>query len=280
MGALVPAVQNTVKSVAGQGSGFMGGMLGGMADAAGITNNFQGVNPIDQNRYNADILQGQQNFQQNQQQQNALAQALLAQSQGQGPNPAQAMLNQATNQNIKQGAGMIASQKGISPALAGRSIADMTGQMNQQAAGQAATMNAEQQLGAQKQLGSLYGQSGGQNLQNQQMMNQALLQGSLGSQGLTGSAAASNAEQRAKMFGGAMGGVGAMAPMMMAASHGAYVGGEAKVAGDSPVNDTVPAMLSPQEIVLPRSVTLRDDAPDAAKAFVEHLLAKKNKSKK
>lgn len=35
---------------------------------------------------------------------------------------------------------------------------------------------------------------------------------------------------------------------------GGHVGGEAKVAGDSEANDTVPAMLSPGELVIPRSV--------------------------
>ena len=35
---------------------------------------------------------------------------------------------------------------------------------------------------------------------------------------------------------------------------GGHVGGEAKVAGDSETNDTVPALLSPGELVIPRSV--------------------------
>lgn len=53
---------------------------------------------------------------------------------------------------------------------------------------------------------------------------------------------------------------------------GGTVPGKAKVSGDSLKNDTVPAMLSPKEIVLPRSITLSDDAPDKAKAFVEAIL--------
>ncbi len=43
---------------------------------------------------------------------------------------------------------------------------------------------------------------------------------------------------------------------------------------DSEKNDTVPAMLSPKEIVLPRSVTLRPDAPKAAAQFVAHIKGK------
>lgn len=62
------------------------------------------------------------------------------------------------------------------------------------------------------------------------------------------------------------------------ASLGGYVPG-AGIGMDSPANDTVPAMLSPKEIVLPRSVTLAEDAPERAKAFVEAILAAKKKKK-
>lgn len=55
---------------------------------------------------------------------------------------------------------------------------------------------------------------------------------------------------------------------------GGAVGGRAKVAGDSEKNDTQPAMLSPEEIVLPRSITMAPDAPEKAKEFVEALLKK------
>lgn len=37
-------------------------------------------------------------------------------------------------------------------------------------------------------------------------------------------------------------------------------------------NDTVPALLTPKEIVLPLSITQASDAPERAKLFVEHLL--------
>lgn len=61
------------------------------------------------------------------------------------------------------------------------------------------------------------------------------------------------------------------------AKKGAVVPGEAKVKGDDYKNDTVPAMLSPKEIVLPRSVTLAQDAPEKAKAFVIEQLRKRGK---
>lgn len=55
---------------------------------------------------------------------------------------------------------------------------------------------------------------------------------------------------------------------------GGAVGGTAKVVGNSLKNDIEPAMLSPKEIVLPRSITMAPDAPEKAKAFVEALLKK------
>ena len=63
----------------------------------------------------------------------------------------------------------------------------------------------------------------------------------------------------------------------MFASEGAYVPGQASVAGDSLKNDKVPAMLSPGEIVLPRSVAQSGDAPDLAREFVAQLEKKKGK---
>ena len=56
-------------------------------------------------------------------------------------------------------------------------------------------------------------------------------------------------------------------PLLMLVAGGP-VPGRAKVQGDSSVNDTVPAKLSPGEIVLPRSVTEAEDAPEKARAFV------------
>jgi hypothetical protein len=63
-------------------------------------------------------------------------------------------------------------------------------------------------------------------------------------------------------------------------SKGAMVPGQAATKGDSLKNDKVPAMLSPKEIVLPRSVTLSKNAPDKAKMFVEAVLAKNGMRKK
>lgn len=97
------------------------------------------------------------------------------------------------------------------------------------------------------------------------------------------------------MGGGGMGqmagGAGDAAPMasaapVMAASCGGAIGGEAyakqmkpvpgkaKVAGDSKKNDTQPAMLSPGEIIIPRSIATRPNAPEMAARFVAAVKAK------
>ena len=60
---------------------------------------------------------------------------------------------------------------------------------------------------------------------------------------------------------------------------GGKVPGEAKVAGDSYKNDTVKALLSPGEIVLPRHITQGDKPGDRAKRFVEALMDLKDLKK-
>ncbi len=50
---------------------------------------------------------------------------------------------------------------------------------------------------------------------------------------------------------------------------GGTVPGTPKVAGDSTKNDTIPAKLSPHEIVLPRSVAQAPNAPAKAAQFVQ-----------
>lgn len=57
---------------------------------------------------------------------------------------------------------------------------------------------------------------------------------------------------------------------------GGMVPGKAQVAGDSYANDKVPAMLSPGEIVVPRS---KADDPEAAKQFIEAVKEHHGKKK-
>lgn len=54
-------------------------------------------------------------------------------------------------------------------------------------------------------------------------------------------------------------------------AKGGRIDGKGLVPGDHPANDIVPAMLSPGEIVLPRSIAQAEDAPEKAAAFVRAL---------
>lgn len=111
--------------------------------------------------------------------QSNLANQLIAQSRGQGPNPALDQLHQTTGQNVQNQGALMASQRGASanPALIARQAAMQGGAIQQQATGQAATLAAQQQLAAGQQAGQVYGTMG------QQAGNaQSTLQGALAAQ--------------------------------------------------------------------------------------------------
>lgn len=246
-------------------------------------------------------------------QQGNLAQTLTQQANGQGPSLAQALLQQQTNQNMNQAASLLGSQRGINPALAQRLISQNQANIAQQAAGQGGIMRLQEQMGAREQLGQLLasqragdiGQVGantgifgtaGQLQGGQNALNQ---QGQLAAMGMNAQAASDNARFQSGVIGGLLGGGGAalgswlgrgsggggaggggvpsfQSPVMYAA--GGPIPGSAPVAGDSPSNDTVPAMLSPGEIVIPRSVAQSEDAPERAAEFVKAIKNKKGDS--
>lgn len=60
----------------------------------------------------------------------------------------------------------------------------------------------------------------------------------------------------------------------MLASQGKMVPGKAKASGDNLKNDVVPAMLSPGEVVIPRSVMQSEDPIGNSAKFVQAVLAK------
>lgn len=368
-----------------QGASNIGGQQQSFADALrGYAGNSAG---IDFGAANGTLAQG-----------DTLLGQLMAQGQGQGPNPALEQLKQTTGQNIQQAAGMIASQRGVNPAMAARLAAQTGANMNQQAVGQAAIQSAQQQLASQQQAaslmsqlaqqraaqsqaqaqnqqgwnemyGGLLGQMGNQNLGQQQ-----LLQGSLanfnnakvgavnGANQINADVAKQNSQFGQQLTGGLLNGAGSALSLLnkggavgcyadggpvtsgvqgappkqltaqgpssqlgkmaafssglgqvfapppsgqpaatdngvaqgasrmgqglanlasiglkalIGASHGGQafmsdggVPGQSKVDGDSPRNDTVPALLSPGEIVIPRSHA----TPEGAKSFVEQLV--------
>lgn len=79
---------------------------------------------------------------------------------------------------------------------------------------------------------------------------------------------------------GIQSGLEAMARPPATKAGGGEIAGRAKFKGDTRSNDTVPALLSPGEIVLPRSVAQDEKAPEKAKKFVEAIKSKKKPSPK
>lgn len=115
---------------------------------------------------NQNALNNQQNLLQALQGQNGIGNQSQVYSQlqgianGTGPNPAQAMLNQATGQNVANQAALMAGQRGAgaNPALIARQAAQQGANIQQQAVGQGATMQAQQALNAIGMAGNLAGQ--------------------------------------------------------------------------------------------------------------------------
>lgn len=205
-------------------------------------------------------------------QQRGLAEALKQQMMGAGPSPAQEMLKQATNRGIKQSSAMVASQKGINPALAQRLAAENAAASSQEAAGQGAVLKAQERLAAQGQLGGLLGTMGTQALQGQ---GQYLGAGA-NENDINARISQSNTAANAAVIGSLLNAAGAAGGSYLGAGRkatpvakGGKIDGQANVPGDSYANDTVPAMLSPGEIVIPRS---KAGDPEKAKAFVDQLL--------
>lgn len=114
--------------------------------------------------------------------------------------------------------------------------------------------------------------------QNDSAINSAMSSSGGGGAGIGGDATLGSGIDSATSTVGvdgaaAGGGAGDMLGMAaMLASRGAMVPGKAKVPGDSKKNDTVPAILSPGEIVIPRS---HASDPEKAKKFVEQEIAKR-----
>lgn len=170
------------------------------------------------------------------QQQQALANALQQQAAGQGPNPAQAQLAQATAANTANQAALMAGQRGTqaNAGLIARQAA-MQGAANQQnAAGQAATLGAQQQIAAQQQLaaqqqamqnvaanqvGNQIGATSGLNQMNQNLYGTQLGQINSQNQAALGNAEMQNKniqsqnELTGKVVGGLLGGAAAYATM-------------------------------------------------------------------
>lgn len=265
--------------------GPLGGLIGGAKDLA-ASSSLQASAPAIERQ--AELMPQAKDLYSRQTQiygqQQGLAQQLLAQSQGQGPSVAQNALAQSTGQNVAQQAALMAGQRGAgaNAGMIARQAAMAGAGVQQQAAGQAATLRAQEILGAQNALAQQQAQIGSQNLQgmgiNQQAIaaqNGAVTQGSLGAQQMNMGRDMANIQGQNQLTGAMLGAIGSVGGKAMGFAGGGYIPGEAEVNGDSPENDRVPALLSPGEVVLPRSVTQSANPVKAASDFMANLQMKK-----
>lgn len=160
-------------AMGGANPGGLGGALNKARDIAGLGQ----FSPNDLYNPNADVFNQQLNPAQYQTAQIAtgpqdqfrgrqmsLADALQAQSMGQGPSLAQSQLQQGLNQNIKNQMALAATQRGGSPGLGQRQLAQNIAGANQQAAMQAAQTRMAEQMSAREQLGGVLQGGRGQDI--------------------------------------------------------------------------------------------------------------------
>lgn len=241
------------------------------------------------------------------------AQAALAQNTSANTaNQAALMAGQrGSNQNVgliarqaaMQGAGNQQAAVGQEATLAAQQQIAAQQNLMQQQSNQAnlATQQVGQQqnavtglnTAAQGLQGNLLGSINAQNTANVANTGQA--------NSANSSIASTNANNSAGAIGGLLNSIGGAAKMafakggtvpphisaMASIHHPGYmaeggeagnVPGEPEVQGDSSKNDTVPAMLSPGEIVIPNHITQAEDAPQKAAEFVAEQLQKKHGS--
>lgn len=373
-GGMMPSHPGTVTAFEGPGATLGGpitgagspsrttGVLGGLNDFLGTQSNFQAGSANIQPGTNV----GQLNTSYNQAQtglgdQQAFLNALQAQNgvqnqsdvynqmqdiaAGRGPNPATALLNNATGANVANQAAIMAGARGASanPGLIARQAAQTGAQTQQNAIGQAAALQANQSLNATNNAANIANtqvnqqgnataglnnavQNEQQILQNanaaannnavgmQSNMNNVNAQISQGNQN-AGNNFLGNVAKSIPVVGSVLGslfgaeggevpsspngpksktahvlkshgpaqskagGAEHLASALTNMKSGGGVPGKAKVGGatNTEKNDTVPALLSPEEIVLPRSVTKSDDPVANAAKFVASIMAKKGR---
>lgn len=241
-------VQNLVGTVTGNAGGAGSNYRAGSADLQTPITNQSGLLSVTSAR---EAIAKQQALLQALQAQNGIQNQsnvfnqLQGVANGQGPNPAQAQLNQATGANTANQAALMASQRGAGAnvGLIGRQAAQIGAQNQQQSAGQAATLQAQQSLGALNQLGNLASTQVGQQqaatnanqtgalAQEQNLLNAIAQQNNakVGNQASINSAnagvAGATANQQGNLLGGLMGGLGGALPTIFHGGAGSMLGG-------------------------------------------------------
>jgi hypothetical protein len=206
---------------------------------------------------------------------------LQQQAAGQGPSLAQLQLQQATGENMNNAMALGAAQQGqgLGAQAALRSILDNQARIQQQSALQSAMLRNQEQMQAREQLGGVLGGVRGQDLG----AAQAQAGNELNREQFNANINQANINRRMGLIDRAAQAIPKIAtagatPAAAAMAAGGPVPGRALFPGNDYGNDQVPALLSPGEIVLPRSVAQDPDAPDLAAQFVADV--KKLKPKK
>jgi hypothetical protein len=204
--------------------------------------------------------------------------ALKEQAAGRGPSAAQDQLRSATDANIRQAMALGQSQRGVGYQAGIKNMLANQARTQQESALQSSFLRNQESMQAQSQLGGVLG---------------TMRQGDLGQQAsstdvekLKQNWAVAKLDDAGRkraadnqLAGSVINAAGAAGAQYASSGKGKAAGGliqgTPQAPGDSPRNDTVPAMLSPGEIVIPRTVAQSVDAPDRAAEFVAAIKASK-----
>lgn len=226
-----------------------------------------------------------------------------------GPSLAQGQLQRATDSNVRQAMAAGQSQRGVGYQANLRSILTNRARAQQESAGQSSLLRNQEMFQGQQMLGNalnaqrvgdfntakmrsdwqLSQQENAQRIKDRTEARRQ--QDAAGERQFVGSLFQTGGALLGGAFGGPMGAAagGAAGSMLAGAvqdveppqdysddmlSYKPMAHGGA-VPMDSPKRDTVPAMLSPGEIVIPRSVAQSEDAPGKAAEFVAAVKAQK-----
>lgn len=262
---------STIGTVGGGIAGFVYGGPAGAAVGASLGGQLGGV------------IGGQQDLQPYDASPSAEEQAFMAklqqQAAGNGPSVAAEQMKIGADKANQNASALAASQRGVNPALAARLAADAQAANNQNVIQQTGALRAQEQLGSQDLIGRMLASQRGTGLQAAQLNQQANqyntqnrnnMLSALGNAGMM----YLGSQQAESPKVDAAGGTTNYSQNYLNAAHGAIVEGKAKVAGDSKKNDTVAAMLSPGEMVIPKTVV--GQGPDAIKKFAAALIKKES----
>lgn len=207
-------------------SNIVQGLIGG-----GSGNSFKAKSADIINPYGSSDA-AQQAWQQGQNNINTNLNQLQGVANGTGPNPAQAMLANATGANTANQAALMAGQRGsgANAGLIARQAAMQGGANQQNAAGQGAALQAQQSLNAMNQYGNMALGNQGLNQQAISGLNNANVSNTSQQNQVNGAIANTVAKQQGDLMGGLINGLGPAAAMGMQSLGGMFSGGANPIA--------------------------------------------------